>query len=120
MVQTRISSCQCSRRIYLRVYYSNNQHINGLVFAEQRRACYLFFSLLASGFKVVVVTHAIDGRHGVRFLTEGLKVYYLPITCFHDRSTLVTFFTTLPLIRYTSRDLLRFIPMKIEFAGGFC
>ncbi|CDJ63731.1 phosphatidylinositolglycan class A protein, putative [Eimeria necatrix] len=55
--------------------------------------------LARKGFKVVVVTHAIDGRHGIRYLTEGIKVYYLPITCFHDRSTLVTFFTTLPLIR---------------------
>ncbi|KAL8450458.1 hypothetical protein Emed_002546 [Eimeria media] len=50
-------------------------------------------------FKVIVLTHAIDGRHGIRFLTEGIKVYYLPLTCFHDRSTLITFFTTLPLIR---------------------
>lgn len=57
-------------------------------------------SAASSGFKVVVVTHAIDGRHGIRYLTEGIKVYYLPITCFHDRSTLVTFFTTLPLIRF--------------------
>lgn len=55
--------------------------------------------LARKGFKVVVVTHAIDGRHGIRYLTEGIKVYYLPITCFHDRSTLLTFFTTLPLIR---------------------
>ncbi|CDI78905.1 phosphatidylinositolglycan class A protein, putative [Eimeria praecox] len=57
-------------------------------------ACFPF-----SGFKIIVVTHAIDGRHGIRYLTEGIKVYYLPITCFHDRSTLVTFFATLPLIR---------------------
>ncbi|KAL8436726.1 hypothetical protein Efla_002158 [Eimeria flavescens] len=55
--------------------------------------------LARKGFKIIVLTHAIDGRHGIRYLTEGIKVYYLPLTCFHDRSTLVTFFSTLPLIR---------------------
>ena len=68
---------------------------------------YSFVYLSCSGFKVVVVTHAIDGRHGIRYLTEGIKVYYLPITCFHDRSTLVTFFTTLPLIRCLYTPILK-------------
>jgi phosphatidylinositol glycan class A protein len=34
--------------------------------------------LMRKGHKMVVVTHAYDDRVGVRYLTNGLKVYYIP------------------------------------------
>ncbi|XP_014664496.1 PREDICTED: phosphatidylinositol N-acetylglucosaminyltransferase subunit A-like [Priapulus caudatus] len=55
--------------------------------------------LLARGHKVIVVTHAYGDRTGVRFLTNGLKVYYLPIKVFYNQCVLPTLFTSLPLIR---------------------
>lgn len=35
--------------------------------------------LIEKGHKVVIVTHAYADRRGVRYLTNGLKVYYLPL-----------------------------------------
>lgn len=35
--------------------------------------------LMEKGHKVVIVTHAYGNRRGVRYLTNGLKVYYLPL-----------------------------------------
>lgn len=35
--------------------------------------------LLEKGHKVVIVTHAYGDRRGIRYLTNGLKVYYLPL-----------------------------------------
>mmetsp|Transcript_7417 Transcript_7417/g.11911 ORF Transcript_7417/g.11911 Transcript_7417/m.11911 type:complete len:441 (+) Transcript_7417:2502-3824(+) len=55
--------------------------------------------LLRQGHKVVVLTHAWDDRHGVRYMTNGLKVYYVPwVACFQNCS-LPTFFPLLPLFR---------------------
>ncbi|XP_051938358.1 phosphatidylinositol N-acetylglucosaminyltransferase subunit A isoform X7 [Hippocampus zosterae] len=42
--------------------------------------------LIEKGHKVVVVTHAYGHRKGVRYLTNGLKVYYLPLQVFTDHS----------------------------------
>jgi phosphatidylinositol glycan class A protein len=47
------------------------------------------------GHKVVVVTHAFKDRVGVRYMTNGLKVYYLPVSVMHDQiilPTMVSFF----------------------------
>ena len=46
--------------------------------------------LLAMGHKVVVVTSAVGARTGVRWMTNGLKVYYLPLLPFVDGNTLPT------------------------------
>lgn len=35
--------------------------------------------LIEKGHKVVIATHAYGHRSGVRYLTNGLKVYYLPL-----------------------------------------
>lgn len=35
--------------------------------------------LLEKGHKVVIATHAYGDRRGIRYLTNGLKVYYLPL-----------------------------------------
>ncbi|KMZ68741.1 UDP-GlcNAc: phosphatidylinositol N-acetylglucosaminyltransferase subunit A, family GT4 [Zostera marina] len=55
--------------------------------------------LLKLGHKVVVMTHAYGKRTGVRYMTGGLKVYYIPWKPFVMQNTLPTFYGTLPIIR---------------------
>lgn len=55
--------------------------------------------LIEKGHKVVVVTHAYGRRKGVRYLTNGLKVYYLPLQVMYNQSTSTTCFHSLPLMR---------------------
>ena len=49
--------------------------------------------------QVVVVTHAYGNRHGVRYMTGCLKVYYVPWRPFFNQSTFPTLFGMLPIIR---------------------
>jgi len=56
--------------------------------------------LMKKGHKVVVITHSYGTRVGVRYMTNGLKVYYLPIMVFFDQVTLPTLVASLPLIRH--------------------
>lgn len=60
---------------------------------------YLSQCLLKLGHKVVVMTHAYGNRSGVRYMTGGLKVYYVPWKPFLMQNTLPTFYGTLPIIR---------------------
>uniref|UniRef100_A0A665VBP5 phosphatidylinositol N-acetylglucosaminyltransferase n=1 Tax=Echeneis naucrates TaxID=173247 RepID=A0A665VBP5_ECHNA len=55
--------------------------------------------LIQKGHKVVIATHAYDRRKGVRYLTNGLKVYYLPLQVMYNQSTATTCFHSLPLLR---------------------
>jgi phosphatidylinositol N-acetylglucosaminyltransferase subunit A len=55
--------------------------------------------LLQLGHKVIIVTHAYGSRQGVRYMTNGLKVYYLPITVVHDQVILPTLCGFFPLFR---------------------
>ena len=55
--------------------------------------------LIEKGHKVVIVTHAYGRRKGVRYLTNGLKVYYLPLQVMYNQSTATTCFHSLPLLR---------------------
>ncbi|KAL8489109.1 hypothetical protein ACS0TY_024661 [Phlomoides rotata] len=55
--------------------------------------------LMKLGHKVVVMTHAYGNRSGVRYMTGGLKVYYVPWKPFLMQNTLPTFYGTLPIIR---------------------
>ncbi|KAL2538395.1 UDP-Glycosyltransferase superfamily protein [Forsythia ovata] len=48
---------------------------------------------------VVVMTHAYQNRSGVRYMTGGLKVYYVLWKPFLMQNTLPTFYGTLPIIR---------------------
>lgn len=50
-------------------------------------------------FQVVVMTHAYGNRSGVRYMTGGLKVYYVPWKPFHMQNTFPTFYGTLPIVR---------------------
>ncbi|XP_071516887.1 phosphatidylinositol N-acetylglucosaminyltransferase subunit A isoform X2 [Panulirus ornatus] len=56
--------------------------------------------LLHRGHKVIVLTHVYGDRRGIRHMTNGLKVYYLPIQTFYNQSVLPTFITSIPLLRY--------------------
>ncbi|PIA30900.1 hypothetical protein AQUCO_05300022v1 [Aquilegia coerulea] len=60
---------------------------------------YLSQCLLKLGHKVVVMTHAYGNRSGVRYMTGGLKVYYIPWKPFLMQNTLPTIYGTLPIIR---------------------
>nr|KYP53244.1 N-acetylglucosaminyl-phosphatidylinositol biosynthetic protein [Cajanus cajan] len=60
---------------------------------------YLSLCLLKLGHKVVVVTHAYGNRTGVRYMTGGLKVYYVPWRPFFNQSTFPTLYGVLPIIR---------------------
>lgn len=60
---------------------------------------YLSQCLLKRGHKVVVLTHAYGDRSGVRWMTNGLKVYYAPRLAFYLQNTLPTLWGTLPLLR---------------------
>ncbi|KAJ8252751.1 hypothetical protein GJAV_G00205160 [Gymnothorax javanicus] len=55
--------------------------------------------LIERGHKVVIVTHAYGNRRGVRYLTNGLKVYYLPLQVMYNQTTVTTCFHSLPLLR---------------------
>lgn len=55
--------------------------------------------LIDRGHSVIVVTHAYDKRSGVRCLTNGLKVYYVPFLRVYRESTLPTVFSFFPIFR---------------------
>ncbi|MCP9263769.1 Phosphatidylinositol N-acetylglucosaminyltransferase subunit A [Dirofilaria immitis] len=44
--------------------------------------------LLQLGHKVIVITHAYGNRRGIRYLSNGLKVYYLPFIVMYNGSCL--------------------------------
>jgi len=56
--------------------------------------------LISHGHKVIIITHAYNDRTGIRYMTSGLKVYYLPVWVVYNQCTLPTLFTTFPLVRY--------------------
>ncbi|GFR87187.1 phosphatidylinositol N-acetylglucosaminyltransferase subunit A [Elysia marginata] len=45
--------------------------------------------LVERGHKVIIVTHCYKNRKGVRYLANGLKVYYLPFPPFYNQLTIV-------------------------------
>ncbi|XP_018101518.1 phosphatidylinositol N-acetylglucosaminyltransferase subunit A isoform X2 [Xenopus laevis] len=56
--------------------------------------------LIERGHKVIIVTHAYGDRKGIRYLTNGLKVYYLPLKVMYNQSTATTLLHSLPLLRF--------------------
>lgn len=46
------------------------------------------------------MTHDYGTRKGIRYMTNGLKVYYIPIQIFYNQSVLPTMIGNIPLIRY--------------------
>ncbi|QSS54844.1 phosphatidylinositol N-acetylglucosaminyltransferase GPI3 [Histoplasma capsulatum var. duboisii H88] len=55
--------------------------------------------LIDRGHKVIIVTHAYKGRTGVRYLSNGLKVYYVPFFVIYRESTMPTVFSFFPIFR---------------------
>ncbi|KAF2816066.1 glycosyltransferase family 4 protein [Mytilinidion resinicola] len=55
--------------------------------------------LIDRGHKVVIITHAYDGRTGVRYLTNGLKVYHVPFLVIYRETTFPTVFSFFPIFR---------------------
>eukprot|EP01029_Cantina_marsupialis_P009517 TRINITY_DN220_c3_g1_i1.p1 TRINITY_DN220_c3_g1~~TRINITY_DN220_c3_g1_i1.p1 ORF type:complete len:715 (+),score=122.45 TRINITY_DN220_c3_g1_i1:222-2366(+) len=48
--------------------------------------------LMRRNHKVIVLTHIYDGRHGLKYMTNGLKVYYLPFVPIWKNGTLPSMF----------------------------
>eukprot|EP01118_Nematostelium_gracile_P018114 TRINITY_DN7939_c0_g1_i1.p1 TRINITY_DN7939_c0_g1~~TRINITY_DN7939_c0_g1_i1.p1 ORF type:complete len:181 (-),score=28.41 TRINITY_DN7939_c0_g1_i1:17-505(-) len=55
--------------------------------------------LIKRGNKVIVITHHYGNRKGIRYVTNGLKVYYLPMVPIYNQSTFPTIFLQFPLLR---------------------
>ncbi|KAK6738559.1 hypothetical protein RB195_020581 [Necator americanus] len=51
------------------------------------------------GHKVVVITHAYGERRGICYLSNGLKVYYLPFLVVYNGCSLATIIGSLPWLR---------------------
>ncbi|GLH02894.1 uncharacterized protein GBIM_08842 [Gryllus bimaculatus] len=68
--------------------------------------------LLLRGFKVIVLTHAYGDRIGIRYMTNGLKVFYLPLYVMYNQCILPTMMCSIPLLRYI------FIRERISIVHG--
>ncbi|PTU23160.1 hypothetical protein P175DRAFT_0475126 [Aspergillus ochraceoroseus IBT 24754] len=55
--------------------------------------------LIDRGHKVIIITHAYKGRTGVRYLTNGLKVYHVPFLVLYRETTFPTVFSFFPIFR---------------------
>ncbi|KAJ2956471.1 hypothetical protein NQZ79_g7658 [Umbelopsis isabellina] len=51
------------------------------------------------GHKVIIITHAYGNRTGVRYLTNGLKVYYVPTMVIYSSATFPTIYGFFPIFR---------------------
>lgn len=56
-------------------------------------------NLIARNHSVVIITHAYGDRQGIRVLTNGLKVYYIPYLVVHRQSTFPSVFLAFPILR---------------------
>ncbi|GMR36312.1 hypothetical protein PMAYCL1PPCAC_06507 [Pristionchus mayeri] len=56
--------------------------------------------LLKFGHKVIVITHGYGSRKGIRYLSNGLKVYYLPFAVVYNGCTLTSIVGDLPIYRW--------------------
>jgi phosphatidylinositol glycan class A protein len=48
---------------------------------------------------VIIITHSYGNRTGVRYLTNGLKVYYVPHMVIYSAATLPTIYGFFPVFR---------------------
>ncbi|TDZ25430.1 Phosphatidylinositol N-acetylglucosaminyltransferase gpi3 subunit [Colletotrichum orbiculare MAFF 240422] len=55
--------------------------------------------LIDRGHKVIIITHAYEGRSGVRNLTNGLRVYHVPFLVIFRSATFPTVFSAFPILR---------------------
>lgn len=68
--------------------------------------------LIELGHSVVIITHNYSSRNGVRVLTNGLKVYYVPLWVIYRSSVFPTVFLCFPILRNI------FIRENIEIIHG--
>ncbi|KAI8806458.1 hypothetical protein BJ742DRAFT_816905 [Cladochytrium replicatum] len=68
--------------------------------------------LVRLGHKLIIVTHSYGDRKGVRYLTRGIKAYYLPHWVIHEQASLPTLYSLIPLFRYI------FIRESIDIVHG--
>ncbi|CAG8654461.1 12658_t:CDS:10 [Cetraspora pellucida] len=59
----------------------------------------LSLKLTQRGHKVIIITHSYGNRTGVRYLTNGLKVYYVPHMVIYSEATLPTIYGFFPIFR---------------------
>ena len=69
-------------------------------------------NLIDRNHSVVIITHAYGDRQGIRTLTNGLKVYYIPAVIFFRQSTSPTVFSSFPILRQI------FIREQIDIVHG--
>ncbi|OLL26534.1 Phosphatidylinositol N-acetylglucosaminyltransferase gpi3 subunit [Neolecta irregularis DAH-3] len=55
--------------------------------------------LIDLGHRVIVITHAYGNRTGIRYLTNGLKVFYIPFLVIYRQATFPTVFSVFPVLR---------------------
>ncbi|RBR08477.1 uncharacterized protein FIESC28_10225 [Fusarium coffeatum] len=55
--------------------------------------------LVDRGHKVIIITHAYDDRKGIRYLTNGVKVYHVPFLVIYRAATFPTVFSFFPIFR---------------------
>nr|OQO25138.1 hypothetical protein B0A51_09571 [Rachicladosporium sp. CCFEE 5018] len=70
--------------------------------------------LIDRGHNVIIITHAYDSpsRSGIRYLTNGVKVYHLPHWVVYRSTTFPTVFSSFPILRQI------FIREKSEIVHG--
>ncbi|KHN84312.1 N-acetylglucosaminyl-phosphatidylinositol biosynthetic protein [Toxocara canis] len=73
---------------------------------------FLAHCLLLSGHQVIVITHAYGPRKGIRYLSNGLKVYYLPFVVAYNGCSLASIIGSL----YWFRKI--FLRERIQLVHG--
>jgi hypothetical protein len=88
-----LMECRGCRESHVPAVYSNCPLLLHLSIAD------LAQKLIDRGHKVIVITHAYAGRTGVRYLTNGLKVYYVPFFIIYRETAFPTVFSFFPVFR---------------------
>lgn len=58
-------------------------------------------NLISLGHNVIIITHSYHNeRLGIRYLTNGLKVYYTPLFVLHRETTFPSVFSMAPILRH--------------------
>ncbi|KAI8912680.1 hypothetical protein EDD86DRAFT_188115 [Gorgonomyces haynaldii] len=73
-------------------FYPNFGGVEGHIYSLSSR-------LIKRGHKVIVLTHNYKERVGIRYLTSGVKVYYLPHWLVTDQVSLPTVYASFPMFR---------------------
>lgn len=77
-----------------------------------QKLLYILSFINYSFFQIIVITHSYDDRQGIRYMTNGLKVYYLPIKTIYNQCILPTMACNIPLLRNV------FIREQIQIVHG--